>query len=53
MKTIAMINQKGGVAKTTSAGALAYYLSNVAKKKVLAVDLDPQGNLTSSLGVSL
>jgi chromosome partitioning protein len=49
-RTIAVANQKGGVAKSTSVLALAAALSEIGKS-VLAVDLDPQGALTYSTGV--
>lgn len=48
---VAIANQKGGVAKTTSTMALGGLLS--ASGSVLAVDFDPQGNLTTGLGVKI
>lgn len=48
-KVIAVVNQKGGVGKTTTAVNVASYIAN-KNKNVLLVDIDPQGNSTLGLG---
>lgn len=50
-KIIVMANQKGGVAKTSSTRNLAYSLAEMGQR-VLAVDFDPQTNLTISFGIA-
>jgi len=49
-KTIAFVHHKGGTGKTTSCLNIAGWLTKM-KKKVLVIDLDPQGNATTGLGI--
>ncbi len=51
MKTIAFMNQKGGVGKTTTTVSIGSFLASEHDKKVLLIDLDPQGNLSDHVGI--
>ena len=50
-KIISFSNQKGGVGKTTSCVNISAQIANKSNKRVLIIDLDPQGNATSGLGL--
>ena len=52
MKIISIVNNKGGVGKTTSAQSIAAGLNKFANARVLVIDLDAQASLTKSFGIT-
>jgi chromosome partitioning protein len=52
MKTLVMVNQKGGVGKSAITAQLAYYFTDILNKRVLVIDLDHQSNSTKTLKLS-
>lgn len=52
-RTISVANQKGGVSKTTTTVNFGAMLSFIYGKKILLIDLDPQGNMTDNLGFDI
>lgn len=52
MKTIVLLNNKGGVGKTATVTTVSHMLATVYDKRVLIIDMDPQGNTSNLFGTT-